>query len=246
MHERPTVHTTVTLQHCVNFRDLGGLTTRGGQRVRDGLIFRSNAPDHLSEADVHTLVRDLGLKTMVDLRSTPEFECDGGGPLVSAGVSLRHVPLYDGPTRTSSKVASIPLATKYLLLLQIAKEPIRQVFETIANTQQPLLFYCAAGKDRTGIIAALLLKLLDVRDADIIRDYTATAEHLPQILAHWQASPSYAPMAELAKGSLHARPETMSTFVEHLEGNLKGSEGYLLSAGLKAKAIQSIRDRLLS
>ena len=75
------------------------------------------------------------------------------------------------------------LAEKYGLLLDFAREPIRQVVGEIAGAEGPVLFFCAAGKDRTGLIAALLLSLVGVGDDEIVADYVRSEERLSEIHA---------------------------------------------------------------
>ncbi len=173
----------VELEGCLNFRDLGGYRTRGGRRVRWGQLYRSDALHHMSARDVQRVRDELGVRAVIDLRSSAEVTLDGMGPLATDPIDYHHIPLFDGG-RGDVEPEEIPLdlGHQYFLLLETARGAIRCVLEILADATEPTLFHCAAGKDRTGLISAVVLGLLEVEEADIVEDYVFTSRNLERII----------------------------------------------------------------
>ena len=118
--------------------------------------------------------------------------------------------------------------------------------QLIASSAEPLVFHCAAGKDRTGIISALLLSLLGVDEEQVIEDYVATSRNLDRIIARLRESSSYeAIFTELPPETLHAEAETMRSMLEaarHRHGSMRG---YAHEIGISAATIAQLEERLL-
>ena len=173
---RTAAQRAVRLQATRNTRDLGGLPARGGY-VRDGLVYRSGALCFLTEEDVRT-VRGLALRTLVDLRRDSEIEKDG--------------PDRPGLTRTVPTTVRLPMTNRrgnralaYAGYLEGSPSEIRRFFEILAEGQHlPLLFHCSAGKDRTGILAALLLECLGTPRPVILDDYMQSVRNSPGLEVH--------------------------------------------------------------
>src|SRR5512144_2600872 len=151
------VHRRIELEGCLNFRDLGGYPTRDGRRVRWRRLFRSDGLHLLTAADIRRLREEIGLAEVIDLRSTTELASEGRGMLAAEPLRFHHVPLFDGEVR---------------------EQRARAAEITLAEASGPAVFHCAAGKDRTGVISAILLALLDVPDEVIVADYAATQDNL--------------------------------------------------------------------
>lgn len=238
----------ILLDGCLNFRDLGGYPTTDGRRVRWRQLFRSDALHLLSPADVTQLCDTLQIGDVLDLRSTAEVHTDGRGPLAAHPIRFHHLPLFDGDTSArSERPAAYTLADRYFLLAEFAKGPIARVITTLANTTAPAVYHCAAGKDRTGVISAVLLGLLGVRDAIIVADYAATQENIDAIINRLMATEGYQTMlSALPPDTLHAQPETMVTFLQRVRLEYGSMHAYARSAGVSEQTIEQLEARLLT
>lgn len=181
-----------------NTRDLGGIRAKDGRRIKPGMLFRSGALDRASAADLDALVNRFGVRTVIDLRETckPQSRDSvllSGAPVrcVVAGMDgLR--PLIPTPFRNSNQAFAIELKKMNLrprtyqkrmyeamLLDQKNQESLRAAFQTIlAPREGAVLWHCSIGKDRTGLLTALLLHCLGADRATIMEDYLASARYL--------------------------------------------------------------------
>ena len=237
----------IELEGCFNFRDLGGYPTEDGRRLRWRMLFRSDALHHLSQADVERFVSELCITDIVDLRSSGELAAEGRGRLAHAPARFHHLPLFDGAAAEGRERAEqVTLADRYFLLAEFAKQPIARVLAALAESRGPAVYHCAAGKDRTGVVSALLLGLLGVRDEIIVADYAASQEKLDAIVERLMAAEGYQQMlALLPADTLHAEPETMQTLLARLRERYGSLEGYARSIGLPEAALDRLRARLL-
>jgi len=237
----------VDLEGCLNFRDLGGYPTEDGRCLRWGLVYRSDALHHLTAADVGRLQGELGIVEVIDLRSSAELRSDGRGALAAATIDFHHVPLFDGQmTRPEGWAAVETLADRYVLLAEFAKEPIARVLDVLGAEERPVVYHCAAGKDRTGVISAVLLGVLGVPDEVIVADYVATQEQLDAIIERLMAARGYRTMlAALPPDTMHAEGETMVRFLARVRERYGSMRGYAGSAGLDDATIGRLCGRLL-
>lgn len=237
----------IPLEGCFNFRDLGGYPVAGGRRVRWRLLYRSDALHHLTQRDVELLQEELRIGHIVDLRSSAEVASEGQGLLASGPARIHHLPLYDGPSAEGRERAeSLSLADRYFLMADFARKPIVRVLETLAGSDAPAVYHCAAGKDRTGVISAVLLGLLEVPDEIIVADYAASQEQLDAIVDRLMGAEGYQTMLEaLPADTLHAVPETMVRFLEQLRDRYGSVETYALESGLSTTGLERLRRRLL-
>jgi protein-tyrosine phosphatase len=178
---------SVRLEGAPNFRDLGGLTTMDGRRVRPRLLFRSEGPAHFNANDVGTL-RSLGIRTVCDLRSDgeraahPNHWCDGSALLpIDIAIDVRVVGnkawdlMRADPTAAGGRAA---MAYNYRAMGQCMEGSFRQLIEHLLQPHKaPVLIHCTGGKDRTGVMIALLLHALGVKADQIEGDYLLSAQH---------------------------------------------------------------------
>ena len=184
----------VGLDGPANFRDLGGYRA-GAHRLRRGRVFRSDSLSRMTESDVRHVVDELGVVTVVDLRAGHEVETYGHGPLGSEGVLVHHLPIADEtrPERIerppdAPDPSTLTLDRIYLLMLDRYADRFVGVLRTLADdANHPIVFHCAAGKDRTGLVAALLLSLLGVDDETVAADYALTSEHIDELVDRHRA-----------------------------------------------------------
>jgi protein-tyrosine phosphatase len=241
------VQRQVELEGCHNFRDLGGYPTRDGRRLRWRLLFRSDGLHLLTPKDVARLRQELGIGHVVDLRSSGEIAIDGRGRLAAEDLRIHHLPLFDGAGTVSADLgARITLSDRYFLMTEHAKRPIANVLETLAQAEAPAVYHCAAGKDRTGVVSAVLLGLLGVADEVIVADYAATQQNLDAIIARLMASEGYQSMLEnLPPDTLHAEPETMIALLSRVRAKYGSMRGYVREIGVSDASVGKLELRLL-
>ena len=237
----------IPLDGCVNFRDLGGWETSDGRRIRGGRLYRSDALQRLTAADVARLRDELGLRTLVDLRSSHEVAREGCGPLAAPPVTYHHLPFFDGPERSSSRRDFHNLAQIYFAMMRFAREPIARALDALAASEGAAVFHCAAGKDRTGVLSAVVLGVAGVADADIVADYAYTRRALPRILERLRASESYAYVfTELPPDTLHAEPATMEELLTSVRAEWGSVREYALWAGAAPATLATLAEKLVA
>jgi protein-tyrosine phosphatase len=238
----------IPLEGCLNFRDLGGYPIADGRAVRWRQVFRSDALHLVTDADLAHLRDEIGLGDVIDLRSSAEVRSEGQGRLAQGEVRIHHVPLFDGEVRDEDRerIAQITLADRYVFMAELAGDRIARVVTLLAEAEAPAVFHCAAGKDRTGVISAIVLGLLGVPDEVIVADYAATRENLDAIVDRLNALEGYRTMlAALPPDTMHANPETIVEFLERLRARFGSVENYALTSGVTAPAIERLRARLI-
>lgn len=177
------------LQGALNFRDLGGLPLADGRSVRLGRLFRSDTLQALTSLDAGLLTGKLGLRTVVDLRLADEVAEQGRGPLAD----FDQVRFVDAPLEMASITGLAPdevLDRLYERCLASPSLP-RAIGHIAAHCDAPTLFHCAAGKDRTGIVAALVLALIGVDEEAIVADYLRSGLAMPRMLERFMQWPRY-------------------------------------------------------
>jgi protein-tyrosine phosphatase len=230
----------------VNFRDLGGHPTRDGV-VRHGRVFRSDSLAHAAPDDVEHLVEERGVRTVVDLRGVAEVDAFPNRPMQDAGVAIHHVPLIDPEKREEAGLEweTMTLIDLYQFILDSAGPQFVEVLQIIAEpANHPLVFHCAAGKDRAGLIAATVLGLLEVDDEEIVADYAATSaalEALTERAMQRATDTGQPPQARF----MTADAETMREVLAWLRAEHGGFEPYLLDHGFTAGELALLRASLI-
>lgn len=212
----------IRLAGTTNTRDLGGLPTTDGGRTVAGRVLRSDNLQTLTPEDVRVLVEEIGLREVVDLRTTAEVLLEGRGPLRDVPeVVHRHFSLLperghhtdvfaveeaelpeapEGwlesllPRSTPEHAQEEPPGVRaYLGYLHDRGEAVVGAIRAIAEAEQGAsVVHCAAGKDRTGVVVAMCLAVAGVPHEEIVADYAMTAEIIEALVAKLAASPTYA------------------------------------------------------
>jgi protein tyrosine/serine phosphatase len=234
--ETPHAERIRVLEGSHNVRDLGGLVTAEGRTVRLGRIFRSDYPAFANAGD-GAGVRALGLRSVVDLRRRAEFELECVS-WTDHDVEYHRIPLSAGD-QTS-------WYAKYHAYLthrpEMVVEAVRRVMHVDAH---PVLFHCAAGKDRTGVVAALLLGVLGVEADQTVADYVLTDVALEKILARLQDIELYAEMlGEAGQEDQRPRAENMHGLLAWLEGQ-GGATTWLVGHGVTKREVDQFRAAML-
>ncbi|QIM19017.1 tyrosine-protein phosphatase [Leucobacter coleopterorum] len=225
LHESATVGSrAIPLTPPVNLRDLGGIPMWGG-RVREGFAIRADDLATASAGYVEGLVSG-GLRAVIDLRSQDELDITGRGPLgEQSAVSYHHVPLMasigsavekasgsDGTESRNTMMDQSSYGPMYLRMFETAAPQIVTALAVIAHAPGAVAFHCAAGQDRTGVLAASLLLALGASRESVVADYVATGANSEAIQI--RISPVLAPLVQRMGFDLNeaARAATRKVF----------------------------------
>lgn len=228
-----------------NIRDLGGWPTPHGETAY-GRALRADSLHRLDAAGMAAL-RERGLALVVDLRRAEEL-AEAPNPFARGveGVDYRHISLFEDldPTRMPEIDEEEPLLGLYFLALDQRGPVFVEILSLIARAEGgAALFHCAAGKDRTGMVAAFLLLLAGAEAEVVVSDYAATRPRLPSLLAALEAD-ARARGRELNAAYLDADPEMMRALLIHLEDRHGGAEAYLRRHGMAEADLEALRARL--
>lgn len=234
---------------CYNARDLGGLPTLEGGMTRWGAVIRSDIPTRLSETGRQALL-DYGVRTIIDLRGAKEALEEPSIYTTASDQVDRpryfNLPLEDYLPEVGALIRNAASRGEvYCTILDHYPHNVAAVLRAIANAEPGgVLIHCHAGKDRTGTVSALLLRLAGVADELIIADY---AESQLRLWPLWEKAIAEAGGEENADFWLKptATPAMMQRMLDHLDAKYDGVLGYLAFAGLQSEEIGRLRARLL-
>lgn len=249
----------VELEHVHNLRDLGGYPAADGRQTRWGRLFRADGLYRLSWAHVEgtaadvARVRALGLHTVLDLRTDGELAERGRFPVEQIAVAFHHLPMIDvlwdpddGPGEGQDEADF--LLGQYRWMLEASGPRIAEAFHRLALPGAlPAVFHCAAGKDRTGILAALVLAGLGVADEHVVHDYALTAAAMDRTRA-WalRTSPEAAAGFASRPAAHHAAdPRAMAALLAELHEGFGSVRAYLGTIGVTNAVLYRLEDELL-
>lgn len=247
-----------------NFRDLGGYAASGGRTLRRGLIYRSGVMTYLTAAD-HAAIAPLGIRTIVDLRRDDEIADEPthwAGPVQNLSWQLEESIASSQRGAAWEKSASGPelrawLIGSYPTMQEWLVRPLRGLFDVLLDDQTPVVFHCAAGKDRTGFCAAIVLGLAGVDEDTILADYalTDTAIDLYAFTRVHRAArmgltdgehPFEKMPPDVREVLIRADPAYLKAALDSVAERHGSIEGYVQQAlGLDKAQIATIRERLL-
>ena len=222
---------------CFNFRDAGGYAALDGRIVRPQMLYRADGPHSLTAADITTL-RGLGLATVIDLRTAEEAEQRGRYVTVLADVVEYHLPMVDvlpDPDELPSWIDPEVVARQYRVMADQGASAIAEALTILADhTAYPAVFHCSAGKDRTGILAAIVLALLGVPDATIVADYAMSAASMQRLIDYYlSAYPDAGDrLTRLAPAMVAAHPDAMAGFLHGIRRDYGTVDDYVEAIGV--------------
>lgn len=238
----------VALQLVFNVRDLGGLPTSGGATVRTGRVFRADGVHRLAGDDLE-VVRGLGLRTVIDLRTGDEVG-RGRFPVDDHPVDWHHLPvlrrIWSDDELVAGTGAADFLRDRYLDMLVHGGDSIAEAVELVALAG-PALFHCAAGKDRTGVVAAVILGLLDVPHEVIVEDYHASAGAMAAFV-DWltvEFPQALDAMTSQPPEYLEAPPEAMFGFLTEIDARYGSMADLCRELGVSSATVEALRHQLL-
>jgi protein-tyrosine phosphatase len=227
---------TSVLRTFANFRDVGGLTTADGRVVRTGVLLRSEAPQPGDDLPVRPA-------TVVDLRHERELKRVGTHPL-AAEAEVHHVPLSVklAPERLAAVPTERELALGYATVARESADALVRIVGILATAPAPILVHCAAGKDRTGLVVAMALRLAGVPREQVVLDYERTNDNIDALLARLEAAG-----AQLPPESQHLLAVDKDALIAGLD-TLESGEGlraHLLSHGATESDLDAVAARLV-
>lgn len=250
---------SVTPERCVgfegahNFRDLGGYPSRLGGETRWGRVFRAGALDRMTPADLEQYAT-LGIDAAIDLRNgderarTPDPVPSIHVPVMNRFMDVRGRPDFEALVEHDHGV--VFMRDMNLGLLAHAGPELGEIMRIIAgHLPQPVMFHCTAGKDRTGLVAALLLEVLGVARDDVLDDFQLTDRYAgPREESHgFRRMIEYGVAPEAAAGAFGAPRSMMGDVLEELDARYGGAERYLRDhAGLDDAVVVQLRSALLA
>ena len=252
------------VEGAVNLRDLGGLPTRDGARIRPRRLLRSGLMHAITPAGLATLRDTLGVRTVIDFRDPGEREQDGLVDWARHDVTDLHLPpLSEAAFLAQQRAVSGEQAAarkalgpggglerelyRDLVGSDAGRRAYRAFLERLADPATgPAVFHCSGGRDRTGVAAALVLSVLGVDEAVICEDYRLSGEQLRPHTRHFVEQLATFGLTEGQWLQLvRCRAETMAGFLEDLRSEYGSPMGYVEAIGVPDAAVESIRARLL-
>ncbi len=230
-----------------NVRDIGGYPTIDGEKVARGLVFRASSLHRLDDPQAWA---EFGAKSVIDLRYDREREAF---PLPEFVVGVRHAPLLPENWKSSEQVRALPpaehLSSVYLRMLDVGRDAIRTILADLAYGDSfPAVFFCMAGKDRTGVVAAILLSLLGVSDEDIADDFTISGDEVLAMVQDLRDREDFEdhPMMNQAEELLRAPRAAMVSFLAEVQRDFGSLSGYVRDLDVPEATIAALRARLLT
>jgi protein tyrosine/serine phosphatase len=236
---------------CYNVRDIGGYPVGSGRQTRWHVITRADNLNRLTP-DGQAALRAYGVRTVIDLRLAHELERHPN-PFADHHVSLGiprylNLPLHD-PEANAAMDLEESMEGEYIVILERSKPLIAAVIHAVAEALEEggVVVHCHGGKDRTGIVVALLLSVAGVPRETIIEDYALSEAQLEPVHSAWLEEQSRTQGQPVARPRwMHSRPETMRGVLDFLDREYSGPVGYLEAAGVPHSTIAQIRNHLLA
>ena len=252
--QQPYIH----LQGAGNFRDVGKMYIDSLRFVTEGILFRSDSPSKFTNAD-WIQVKKLGITLIIDLRSDREAENDPYNP--ANGIRYVRNPVYNNdPIRSvmnhilfhRGKLNDM-MAEAYIKMVRDRAASFGESLRLIANNSvHGTLIHCTAGKDRTGLLTAMILSLLGVDEQAILYDYSlSNAGFASNYEAFLEKD---APKLEMIgvppeelKVLFMANPGWLANALEEIEHSYGNMENYLINAGgVDRKTIDRLKAHMIS
>jgi protein-tyrosine phosphatase len=234
-----------------NFRDLGGLASSSGERIGGGVLYRSDAP---RAGDPPPAGVAWPPATVIDLRSPAE--AGGEHPLAGPDTQVHSIPLMaeagivrlaEAPPAFDDGVAGL-----YRRTLSHVGPHFASVARLLTASSGPTLIHCTAGKDRTGLVVAVLLSAAGVGREEIVADYVRTQANMPGVLARIASTPGLEDGPALVQRVAQNQPEILTAPAGAIEAALDvveesgGAASWLAQHGLSEAELEQLRARLLS
>ncbi|WP_219417066.1 tyrosine-protein phosphatase [Pseudonocardia nigra] len=242
--------TTTNPGGLCNLRDVGGLPTEDGRRTRPGVLYRSDVP--LAGDPDPSDVPQWPPGTVLDLRAPGERQA--GHPLAAAGATVHPLPVMDDVRFAGAVAASWPpadglqawFAALYRRWLEERPEAVAGAVAAAMRGEPPVLVHCAAGRDRTGVVVALLLRAAGVQRAAIVADYRRTEVNHARLMARLtERGALRTPRGSGLRDAQLATPEAIEQVLDHVDAHPGGLPRWLAGHGVAEPDLVAWRERLV-
>jgi len=257
MISRDQLPSDMNFKSVLNFRDIGGIVSDGDRKIKDGIIFRSANPDKISKGDIKKL-HSLNIRTIIDLRAPHEGKKQKRSIDNIDSVSL---PLdFEQTTReklkpflnkrNSEAIISDISNSLYLEILDATQQILRQVMEVLLSPECcPVLIHCQAGKDRTGIISALILLALGTERQLIIDDFMKSNDALlpffkKMLLIRKILSFGFFPSRRILF-AITVRQRNIESVLDRIADHYGGIEAFLRDSGFDPSRLKELKKKML-
>lgn len=242
-----------TLDSIVNLRHLGDLCTQDKSKTAPDILYRSGSLDSISGSDEIRLTKELKIKTVIDLRTAEEREWKNLQEQQRLpGIRSHHISIIAegkiGKEPFPDGSEPLALAESYFMNLIEATKQISDVVKIIADglsRGERVLFHCAAGRDRTGLVAALTLSLIEVERGEIVKDFLASNRYAEKIATKLRQNPLYVHQSSNGIQPALLQRRTMEHFLDLLDIRLGGARGWAAQVGISSECIQALRTGLV-
>jgi protein tyrosine/serine phosphatase len=243
--------THLELEGIGNFREVAAYPLQGGKRIKPGMLYRSGAPDGMTEADAARLADHFRIACVLDVRHPDEIGAMG----VAHGLAhcVINLSLFPEDSSQQDLIAELnglygtgPSPERYLHYLSVGSEKVVEAFRILAEpSTYPVLIHCTAGKDRTGVIVGMLMDILGAQDEDIAHEYELSNAGLERLIEYLRTSGR---VLEGTDDEIRARLATpaahMAGFIRLLRERHGGAEAFLTERGFPRASVAHIREML--
>jgi protein-tyrosine phosphatase len=232
-------------EQVFNVRDIGGYGTGTGKSTRWKQMFRSAEHQRMSEIELRSFQSEIGIKTVIDFRSSGEAnDSRGVGAISDAAVRRHHFPMGDADSKHKSKQTG-NWNPDYVGLLENQKDQWLEALNVVADVDShPILFHCVTGKDRTGVFAVLLLGILNVPDEDILSDYELSRQGMNDLIQNLRYR-GVIGEKEKPNPGLGVDASAMALAIEHIHTTYGGYREYARDCGASDKLFTRLERILL-
>ncbi len=228
----------------INCRELGGMPLRDGHVFRSGLFLRSGAPSELKTREEFEQVKAYGVKNVIDFRGVTELERCGNPFRDDADTNFYSIPLFIGDpgdvnNDTMQFLRTHHLGDYYVIIMEQLGDKVAQVLRILLNAEGLTLYHCAHGKDRTGVISAILYLIAGADREDIVTNYKVSYDYLEDFL-----KPLIDAAPDDMKHTLRSDEINIRIFLKYIDDKWDGKvENYLISNGMTESEINALRDK---
>lgn len=230
----------------INCRELGGMPLRDGHVFRSGLFLRSGAPSELKTREEFEQVKAYGVKNVIDFRGVTELERCGNPFRDDADTNFYSIPLFIGDpgdvnNDTMQFLRTHHLGDYYVIIMEQLGDKVAQILRILLNAEGLTLYHCAHGKDRTGVISAILYLIAGADREDIVTNYKVSYDYLEDFL-----KPLIDAAPDDMKHTLRSDEINIRIFLKYIDDKWDGKvENYLISNGMTESEINALRDKCI-
>jgi protein-tyrosine phosphatase len=240
----------MNIEGSYNIRDLGGFPTNDGHFTRRNILIRSGNLDTVTPTGQQQFI-NRGVKTIIDLRDEWETKDFPNVFAQSSTIMYLNLPLIGSKHVDDEKFhaavkAYSSLQELYCKYLDLCQLQVGTIIAAIVESAHTTVFHCYAGKDRTGIIAGLLLSAVGVTASSIAQDYAQTAQEITHLVTHWRDyALQHEQDIEHFERDWAAEPETMLDTLDYLRTHYGGVTNYLSTCGITYSQLERLQRQFI-